>query len=210
MTATQEPTTFPFQPAERDTILGNPNDIIALPRFASGVDRHGESVYYDFVRDDQLAEIAEGLIERYAVRYGPLEKLDIVYAWARGLPDTNGSATLIKLKKADPFLLWFANDEQVRGRFPTVFVLLDHLVASLAGLTMWQAQAAIHTALECITVRRGKVKLAHPASQTTNLFIARRYGAWNENLKQICTAVASSTTNQLALFDEAEDEDGEG
>ncbi len=212
MTATAAPT-IPFQPAERDCILGQPDDVIKVPVPDHGINRHGDDIAYDFVRDDQLAELAEGLIERYAKRYGMLEKIDIVYGWARELPDTNGSATLIKLKKADAFLWWAINDGQVRGRFPHVYVLLNRLVAGYAELTMWQTQAAIHTALECITIARGKVKLAHPASQNANLFIARRYGAWSPDLQAIGAALRKAESEQLPLFEEAdedEDEEGEG
>ncbi len=209
MTATAEPT-IPFQPPERDCVLGDPDDVIERPHFRSVDTNGGDSRYLPFARDNQLAAIADGLIERFPVRYGPLEKIAVVYAWTSALPDAHGDVVMLKLKKADDLLVWFANEGRLVPTTPDVFVLLNAQLAGWASLTMWQAQAAIHTALECVRVKDGKVSLLAPQSSLVGNFIARRYGAWSIGLQAAARAMQAAVSEQLPLFEEETDEEGAG
>lgn len=211
MTATVEQQAEPtFQPPVRECVFGHPDTVLKIPHPDSGIKADGDSVPYRFVRDEQLAAIADGLMERMGSRYAALDKIQIVYVWANDLGKDKGDLRFMRIKKADEFMVWYANDGQVRGRFPAVFVLLNRVVARMAQLTNWQVQAAVHTALESITWREGKPHLLPPESGMVSNFILRRYGAWNESLQQTYKAVHAASTNQMSLFGDDEDDDEEG
>ena len=126
-----------------------------------------------------------------------------------------GEPRIVQLKKVDPLTFWALNRDPLRPpRTPDVLVPLNSYAAMIARMTTWQVQAAIHSALESITLRDGTVRLASPDSGLVRNFILRRYGAWTPDLQMIGAALRKAEAEQLPLFDEDEgaeegDDDGD-
>lgn len=154
-----------------------------------------------------LADIAGGLVERTG-RYARLGELRIAYLWAADLGSREGEPRLWRWKKPDPLVSWALGT----GRTPRAFDLIleaDATVATRAQMTLWQAQALIHTALECVAVRAGQRIQIAPESGRVQQFITARYGQWNATLMGIARALAVAEAAQLPLWDEAGEDQGE-
>lgn len=151
-----------------------------------------------------LEDIANGLIERTG-RYARLAELRIAYLWAADLGSREGEPRLWRWKKPDPLTAWALGT----GRNPRAYDLIleaDATVATRAQMTLWQAQALVHTAIECVSVfPGGRIKLA-PESGRVQVFITARYGQWNGTLMSIARALAVAETYQQPLWDESEAE----
>lgn len=151
-----------------------------------------------------LEDIANGLIERTG-RYARLAELRIAYLWAADLGSREGEPRLWRWKRPDPLTAWALGT----GRNPRAYDLIleaDATVATRAQMTLWQAQALTHTALECVSVfPGGRIKLA-PESSRVQTFIAARYGQWHDGLMAVARALAVADTYQQPLWDESEAE----
>lgn len=151
-----------------------------------------------------LEDIAGGLIERTG-RYARLAELRIAYLWAADLGSRDGEPRLWRWKRPDPLTAWALGT----GRTPRAYDLIleaDATVATRAQMTLWQAQALTHTALECVTVRAGNRIQVVPESSRVQVFITARYGQWNGTLMGIARALAVAETYQQPLWDESEAE----
>ncbi|HEY8600082.1 MAG TPA: hypothetical protein VIL85_16715 [Thermomicrobiales bacterium] len=202
-----EPT---FQPAVRQCVLGDPDEVIAIYYPGALKTRNDRTRELEFQESAALTALADGLIERTGERYAALDKIEIMFLWAEDLGKVAGDGRFIRVQKVNPLTFWALNAGRVNApRTPDVLVMLNGYMARLAQLTNWQAQAAIHTALECISVRNGAVKLTDPENNLIRNYIIRRYGAWNAPLQTIAAAMLKAQTEQLPLFGD-DDEEGEG
>jgi hypothetical protein len=190
---------------------------------AAGVDPDGLLLFPEYPRVEKpgglwetlarvkapiLADIAGGLVERTG-RYARLGELRVAYLWAADLGNREGEPRLWRWKKPDPLVAWALGT----GRTPRAYDLIleaDGTVATRAQMTLWQAQALVHTALECVAVRAGSRIQIAPESGRVQQFITARYGQWNHGLMAIARALAVSETYQTPLWDEASEEEGEG
>jgi hypothetical protein len=202
-----EPT---FQPPVRDCVLGEPDEIFHRAHAGSLARGDGTYCYLDFAEDNQLAHLADSIIERWENRYAALDKLTIAYLWADSLGNADGEPRFLKLQKVTPLTLWALNRGRLIPFEPHVLVFLNATVADRAQLTNWQAQAAIHTALECIRVEGGKPRLLPPGMSLITNFIARRYGAWSPDLQAIGAALTKAERQQMSLFGFEDEKEEEG
>ncbi len=187
----------------------DPDQPIALPRYEPVGEINGFPVYLPFTESRELARIGEGLIDRFPNRHGAFvtQKITIRYLWAGDLGKLNGEPRLWRLRKSDNWTDWALGS----GRPPRVahlFLLLNSRVANYAKLTNWQAQAAIHEALECVRVRDGKLQI-NPLLVMTQAYIIRRYGNWHPDMRTIAKAMRLAETDQLPLWEDDEDGDDE-
>jgi hypothetical protein len=186
-------------------IDANPAARMPLPEFKQIWRPDDFPLYLSMGESGVLAEIGNGLIARINRRYAPLEKLNIAYLWAADLGKEAGLPRLWRLKKADAFSRWALG--HVRdARLVDLFLFLNSTVALRSAFTFWQAQGAIHTALDCVKVRDGQVQIA-PQSALTRDYIIARYGAWTPDLEAIGKAIAASEGEQLPLWEETEDDE---
>lgn len=151
-----------------------------------------------------LEDIANGLIERTGT-YARKADLRIAYLWAASLGSEKGEPRLWRWKKPDPLTAWALGT----GREPRAYDLIleaDAAVATRAQMTLWQAQALVHTALECVTARAGGRIQITPETGAVQVFITARYGQWNHTLMGIARALAVAETYQQPLWDESEAE----
>ncbi len=209
MTATAQQAEPTFQPPVRDALLGDPDAVVKIYFPASLKRRNERMTQLDFQESATLTELADGLIERTGDRYAALDTIEIMFLWAEDLGKVAGDGRFIRVRKVTPLTLWALNANKLVPRAPDVLVMLNGYMARLAQLTNWQAQAAIHTALECISVRNGAVKLSDPENSLIRNYIIRRYGAWNFTLQTIAAAMLKAQTEQLSLFGDEEEGDDE-
>lgn len=198
-----EPT---FQPPVREALLGDPDAVFKRTRPRTVFNRGGDGVTLEYVECPHLTRLADLIIEHSGERYGILDRIEVMYLWTDRTGKIGGEPRLVQLKKPDPLTLWALNQRLDTPRTPDVLVLLNSYVAMLAEMTNWQVQAAVHTALECITWREGKPHLLPPESGLVRNFILRRYGAWNDSLLQTYKALHAASTSQMSLFGDGEDE----
>lgn len=156
------------------------------------------------VRAPILADIAGGLVERTG-RYARLAELRVAYLWAADLGSQQGEPRLWRWRKPDALTAWALGT----ARNPRGYDLIleaDATVATRAQMTLWQAQALVHTALECVAVfPGGRIKLA-PESGRVQSYIAARYGQWHAGLMAVARALAMADTYQVPLWDEGAEE----
>ena len=189
---------------------------------AVGVDRDGLLLFPEYPRVEKpgglwetlarveapiLADIAGGLVERTG-RYARLAELRVAYLWAADLGSREGEPRLWRWKKPDALTAWALGT----GRTPRAYDLIleaDATVATRAQMTLWQAQALVHTALECVTVRAGQRIQVVPESGRVQQFITARYGQWNATLMGIARALAIAEAGQLPLWDDERQEESE-
>ena len=199
-----------FQPPVRETLLGDPDEVFKRTRRRGVIKRSNDPLDLEYVECPQLTRLADLIIEHSGERYGTLDRIEVLYLWTERTGKIGGDPRIVQLKKPDPLTLWALNQDLEAPRTPDVLVLLNSYVAMLAQMTNWQVQAAVHTALECITWREGKPHLLPPESGLVRNFILRRYGAWTPDLQAIGAALRKAETEQLPLFGDEGEGDGDG
>lgn len=188
----------------RDMALSvDPDAPIPLPIYKQ-IERAGGNGIPDYLErheSERLKDIGDGLIERIE-GYAKLAEFRIGYLWATSLGSANGEAKLWKLEKPTALVAW-ALGSPVKPRGFDLFLSLNSEVAMRAQVTHWQAQAMIHTALECVKVRNGRISI-EPAGTRVQTFITARYGPWNDSLIAIGKALAIAEQGRLPLWGDDE------
>lgn len=190
-------------------VLGtDPDAPIRLPEYGRVERPGGIPDYLRRAEATLLADIIDGLIERTG-RYAPLADLQIACLWASDLGTVEGEPRLYRWKKPDDLTRWALGTGRPQRAYDLILEA-DGTVAARGQMTAWQAQALAHTAIDRVRVRSGRRIQVVPESALVQHFITARYGQWNAALMGIARALALAEREQLPLWDEADEDEGEG
>jgi hypothetical protein len=205
----------PPDPATRDARLegyigpGDPDDVWDVPFLYGSVDLGKRTIYLPFSESTRLANLAAALIERDP-RLASLAawEVHLTYRWGEDLGKEGSGLKLWRLKRPNPDAVWALG--QCRPPRATDLLLdLNARVARHAEFTGWQVQAALHEALGCIKLRPGGQFSIEPLSDYWRDFILRRYGVWRPSLRALQEVMAQAEREQLPLWPDDEDGDGD-
>lgn len=190
-------------------VLGtDPDAPILMPEYGRVERPGGIPDYLRRAESALLSDIIDGLIERTG-RYAPLADLQIACLWASDLGTVEGEPRLYRWKKPDDLTRWALGTGRPQRAYDLILEA-DGTVAARGQMTLWQAQALAHTAIDRVRVRSGRRIQVVPESALIQHFITARYGQWNAALMGIARALALAEREQLPLWDEAGEEEGEG